>query len=180
MMADDAAKGIERILKREPGTLRWVESYVDVDDPEPGDSRRAGFPYRQLQSWVGGLYQAFDLGKGLVAIGDEEGLPKDLPHNGFFFIHGTFRPLVGTIVIVRRRGHGLHGLRPGDESLLRQVTRDEPPRAPPPGERAPQPGDGFTFMLFDEPGATVPEADATRARAPQAGRRLTKGHRTSD
>ena len=74
-----------------------------------------------MQAWVGGLYEAMPLGRGLVALCDEEGRLKQKKPNGVFYVRGEPLEIVGTIVIARVRGPDYVGLEEGDDELLREI-----------------------------------------------------------
>ena len=110
-----------RILIREVGEATWTEKFVVAEESPPGDLPTKGFPFRQMQAWVGGLYEAMPLGRGLVALCDEEGRLKQKKPNGVFYVRGEPLEIVGTIVIARVRGPDYVGLEEGDDELLREI-----------------------------------------------------------
>ena len=111
----------ERVLIREAGSRIWAPKLVVAAGPSVKPYPYPGFSADQMAKWVGGMFAAGDLGNGLVALVDQNGMYKDLLHNCFLQVDGRPVGLQGTVVIVRRDGASYVGLLPEDDALVRRA-----------------------------------------------------------
>ena len=74
-----------------------------------------------LQNEVGGYIQTCNLGNGLIAIVDEEGVLKDLPANTIIPYYGVIR---GNIVFARDDGEDFTSLTDKDVEMLEKWYKE--------------------------------------------------------
>lgn len=88
-----------------------------LEPNKPGYVKEIYNTLETLQKEVGGYIELCQLGNGLIAIVDEEGVIKDLPANAYIPNYGVIR---GNIVFVRDDGEDFTSLTDEDIEKLKE------------------------------------------------------------
>lgn len=92
-----------------------------LEPNKPGYVKEINNTLEELQKEVGGYIQTCNLGNGLIAIVDEEGILKGLPANAIIPYYGV---ISGNIIFARDDGEDFTSLTDKDVETLEKMYKE--------------------------------------------------------